>query len=226
MTFNPALTTQDIIWLVEIEAVRRLEDCAWTIADSPNTDCYYVAHPEGKPSRVKELLVFSGIIITYAEQVSLADCQATPSSWYWDTVNSRLYIHTSTDADPSTSDPFLINSYFWERIADRVMELDGHPYRPLLDPSSIADLGFEATRFSTGGISQSFGSVRTINEDGYWDTRLADYVYEGKRIVVKFGNDGDAYADYIKLFDGYTGGNKWTDASVEFETEDPRRFQE
>lgn len=65
-----------------------------------------------------------------------------------------------------------------------------------------------------------------LNPDSYWDSRLAAYVYEGKRILIKFGKYGDAYADYVKLFDGYTGGNNWMDATVIFDTEDPRRFQE
>jgi len=203
---------------------------------------YYVSHPEGKPSRVRECIraLISGgapvgTITTYAEQASFSDCQNTPSSWWWDAVNFRLYVRTSTGDGPSTPGMFLINSYFWERIADRPVDLqinptsgnpDWHPYRPLLEPSSIGDLSFEATQFSTGGISQSFGAVTVLNEDGYWDTRLADYVYEGKRIVVRFGKYGDAYADYIKLFDGYTGGTTWTDGSVVFDSEDPRRFQE
>jgi len=225
MTFNPALTNQDLAWLAEIEPARRLEGETWTAA-APS--CYYIAHNlEGKPSRVRECLKSTGVIITYTPDLDLATCQTTPSSWHWDTTHtpSRLYVQASTAADPGGG-LFYINSYFWERLADRQVDLDGHPYRPLLDPSSIADLSFEATQFSTGGIAQSFGSVRALNEDGYWDARLAAYIYEGKRIIVRFGQYGDAYADYIKLFDGYTGGWTWTDGAVVFDTEDPRRFQE
>ena len=229
MTFNPDAIAQDLVWLVEIEAALRLEDAVWLSPGSLYPDIYYTSHPEGKPSRVRECLLSSGIIVPYAPDVAdLATCQATPSSWYWDGAN--LYIHTSTGDDPASSGMFLINSYFWENISDRPVDLfvDSiwHPYRPLLDPSSIADLSFEATQFSTGGISQSFGSVRALNGDGYWDARLANYVYEGKRIIVRFGKYGDDYSDYIKLFDGYTGGNEWTDGAVVFDTEDPRRFQE
>jgi hypothetical protein len=225
MTFNPAATIQDLVWLAEIEPARRLEGAAWTVGDSGFTDCYYVAHPEGEPSRVKQCLKSTGIILTYTERASLALCQANVSSWYWDAARSRLYVHTSTGADPSGG-LFLVNSYFWELIADRQIDLNGSPYRPLLDPSSIADLDFEATRFSEGGISQSFGAIRVLNDAHYWDSRLAAYVYEGKRIVVRFGTYGDAYASYIKLFDGYTGGTAWEDGAVTFEAEDPRRFQE
>lgn len=224
MTFNPALTRQDLVWLAEIEPARRIEGAGlWTPAAAPT---FYVAHPEGKPPRVKQCLKSTGVIVTYTADVAdIAACQAAASSWYWDAANSRLYVHTSTGADPSGG-LFLVNSYFWERLADRQVDLDGHPYRPLLDPSSIADLSFEATQFSTGGIAQSFGTLRVLNDDSYWDTRLAAYVYEGKRIVIRFGKYGDVYASYIKLFDGYTGGWTWTDGAVTFESEDPRRFQE
>lgn len=234
MTFNPDAITQDLVWLVEIEATIRLEDAAWEV-DSSFPDCYHIPHPEGEPSRVRECIrVYisggdpAGTIVTYTGPVALADCRSTPKTWYWDGTN--LYIHTSTGDDPSSSGMFLINSYFWERLSDRPVDLfvDSiwHPYRPLLDPSSIADLSFEATPFSTGGIAQSFGSVRALNEDGYWDTRLVNYVYEGKRIIVRFGKYGDDYGDYIKPFDGYTGGWAWTDGAVVFDSEDPRRFQE
>jgi hypothetical protein len=226
MTFNPALTLQDLVWLVEIEPARRLEGATWTVADAPNTACFYVAHPEGKPSRVKQCLKSTGVILTYTPDVAtIAACQLAASSWYWDAANSRLYVHTSTGAIPSGG-LFLVNSYFWELIADRQVDLNGSPYRPLLDPSSIADLSYEATQFSTGGIAQSFGAVRVLNDAHYWDARLAAYVYEGKRIVVRFGKSGDAYADYVKLFDGYMGGTTWEDGAVTFEAEDPRRFQE
>jgi len=234
MTFNPDAITQDLVWLVEIEPAIRLEGVAWAV-DSLYPDCYYVSHPEGEPSRVRECIrVYIsggnpvGTIVTYTGPVSLADCRSTVKTWHWDGTN--LYIHTSTGDDPSSSGMFLINSYFWERLSDRPVDLfvDSiwHPYRPLLDPSSISELSFEATQFSTGGIAQSFGSVRALNEDGYWDTRLVNYVYEGKRIIVRFGKYGDDYGDYIKLFDGYTGGWTWTDGAVVFDTEDPRRFQE
>jgi len=245
MTFNPDAITQDLVWLVEIEPAIRLEDAIWLSPGPLYPDIYYVSHPEGKPSRVRECLLSSGVIVTYVPDVTdLATCQTTPSSWYWDGAN--LYVHTSTGDAPdagggsgsgsgggSGGGMFLINSYFWERIADRPVNLmddssnpEEHPYRPLLDPSSISELSFEATQFSTGGIAQSFGSVRALNEDGYWDTRLVNYVYEGKRIIVRFGKYGDDYGDYIKLFDGYTGGWTWMDGAVVFDTEDPRRFQE
>jgi hypothetical protein len=230
MTFNPGATTIDLVWLAEIEPARRLEAASWTQADAPNTACFYVAHPEGAPTRVRQCIVATGARSTClgpADGIaSLADCQANASSWYYDSATSRLYVHTSTGADPSTSGMFLVNSYFWEKVADRTIDLDGHQYRPLLDPDSIGELSFEATQFSTGGIAQSFGDVRVLNDDHYWDAKLAAYVYEGKRIIIRFGKYGDAYADYIKLFDGYTGGWDWEDGAVTFETEDPRRYQE
>lgn len=242
MTFNPDAITQDLVWLVEIEVAIRLEDAAWLSPGPLYPDIYYISHPEGKPSRVRECLRSSGVIIEYTpDVVDLAACQAADHSWYWDGAN--LYVHTSTGDAPDAggsggsgsgsgngNSMFLINSYFWENLSDRPVDLfvDSiwHPYRPLLDPSSIADLSFEATQFSTGGIAQSFGSVRVLNEDGYWDSRLANYVYEGKRIIVRFGKHDDDYGDYIKLFDGYTGGWMWMDGAVVFDTEDPRRFQE
>lgn len=225
MTFNPALVNQDLIWLAEIEPARKLEGESWTAA-APS--CYYIAHPEGKPSRVRQCLKSTGVIVTYAPDVAdLATCQSTASSWYWDAANTRLYVHTSTAADPGVgSGLFLVCSYFWERIADHQVDLDSHPYRPLLDASGIADLSFEATLFSDGGVTQSFGDVTALNPGGYWDARLAAYVYEGKRILIKFAPPGTAYASYIKLFDGHTGQTTWTDAAVVFKTEDPRRFQE
>jgi len=226
LTFDPSRTEQDLVWIVEIEPARRLEEEAWTQAADPNLACYWIAHPEDKPSRVKECLKSTGVILEYEPDVAdLAMCQATPGSWYWDPVNFRLYVHTSTGADPGGG-VFLVNSYFWDRLSMRAITLDGHPYKPILGKGAISDMSFEVKPFCKGGMTESWGTLTVMNGGGYWDKRLATYVYEGKRTLVKFGKPDDAYAVFKKAFEGYIGNTTSTDRNAAFASEDPARFQE
>jgi hypothetical protein len=226
LTVNPADTELELVWIVEIEPARRLEEAAWVQAPDPNLACYWISHPEGKPPRVRECLKSTGIIVTYTPDVAdLAACQATVSSWYWDATNSRLYVHTSTGADPGGG-LFLVNSYFWERLANRDIVLDGHSYKPLLGKGAISDMTFEVKAFCKGGMTESFGNLTVLNGNGYWDARLAAYVYEGKKVLVKYGKPTDLYADFKKTFEGYTGNTTSTDRSAVLASEDPAKFQE
>jgi len=183
---------------------------------------WYILHTEGKPSKVEE----NGF--EYTERASRALCNANASSWYWDSANSRLYVHTSGSDDPGTAEKYIILSYFWERIINMQFKepvvFNGHYYLPYLNDEDVPNITMEIFGYHKGGLSQSFGTIRLINTDGYFDTRLSDYIYEAKKLIWKVGKKGDAYADYATLWIGWTGGNSWSDKEVEIEIEDLRKY--
>lgn len=227
MSFDPSKKDQDLVWICGIEPCRRLDTAAWTQAPAPNTSCWWIAHPEGKPSRVLERRLSTKVTTEYAPDVApLATCQATVSSWYWSPGNERLYVHGSTGANPGGG-LFLVRSHFWDRIADRTIVVDGKQYRPLFSRASLPELSFEAKPFSDGGIAQTYGSIEVLNNEAYWDARIHNYIYEGKRIVVKFGVPGiDTYALFKDFIDSFIGDIAWADDRVVFKVEDPRKLQE
>jgi len=217
------ITQKDnLVFLVEIEPARRLDTESWT-QDETYTNCYYLSHSEGEPSRVQE----DGT--DYTERASLSDCDSNASSWYFDSSNNRLYVHTSGSDDPGGGG-YVIASFWWEYFTSKQYEgsdeivFNGKFYRPVLDDASIPDISLAVSDFSEGGIQKSIGPIRLINADGYFDQKLYDYIYTAKRILIKVGKKGADYSDYITLWNGWTGNIVWSDTYIEITVEDLRKF--
>jgi hypothetical protein len=182
-------------------------------------------------SKVKACVLATHVITIYDE---VSDIFASGNStWFFDPYSSvpTLYVHTSTGADPGGGD-FYVCSYFWECLCNgqregaQALYNNGVWYLPYLDESSIPDVSLEVSMFSDGGIRQSFGTISLLNADGYFDTRIADYIYSGKQAVLKVGAPGDIYAKFVTLWRGWTGNLTWTDDRLAVDTEDERKIAE
>ena len=97
-------------------------------------------------------------------------------------------------------------------------------YLPYLDDDDIPAIMFETTGYHEGGTRQSFGTIRIINADGCFDTRLSNYIYEAKKMLWKVGKLGDIYSNYAVLWRGWTGNVAWSDEDIEIGIEDMRRY--
>jgi len=214
-----ALTDWEKIYLTETELGHRIDGDVWT--QSGADPSWYISHTEGKPSRVEE----NGV--AYTERASLILCNENAGSWYWDSANQRLYVHTTGSDDPGTADKYIILSPFWEYITSSQDEehpiiFNDHFYLPYLNSDDMPDISQEVSDYYEGGSKQSFGSLRYINSDGFFDTRLSDYVYEFAKTILKVGARGYGYSDYATIWIGYIGDIHWGDDEVEFEIEDYR----
>ena len=227
MAFADNLSKAKINWayLLEIEIGHRIDGDTWT-QDGTYTSCWHISHPEGKPSKVEE----DGLALT--NRSTLALCNTNPSSWYWDTANQRLYVHVADSGDPGDGGQIIL-SFFWERICNKqpegnevIFTIDSivYFYLPYLDDDDIPAIMFETTGYHEGGTRQSFGIIRIINADGYFDTRLSDYIYEAKKMLWKVGKLGDTYSNYAVLWRGWTGNVVWSDEDIEIGIEDMRRY--
>ena len=221
MAFADNLSKAKINWvyLLEIEIGHRIDEDAWT-QHGTSTNCWYIIHSEGKPSKVEE----DGSGLT--ERASLALCNSNSSSWYWDSANSRLYLHVADSGDPGDGGQIIL-SFFWEYFCNKQPEeneivFSGIYYLPCLDDDDIPSIETKIMAYHEGGIQQGFGSIRIINVDGYFDTRLSDYVYEAKKLLWKVGKLGDIYANYATLWRGWTGNILWSDEDIEIGIEDMR----
>lgn len=207
------------IYLLEIEVGHRIDVDVWT-QDGGNPS-WYIPHAEGKPSKVEE----DGV--EYTERASLADCNADVLSWYWNSGNTRLYVHTSGSDDPDGAS-YIILSYFWEYFInmqfDEPIVFNDHYYLPYLNDENVPEISFEVSGYQEAGIVQGFGTLRLINADGYFDSRLSEYIYEAKKFVWKVGKKGDAYGDFATLWIGWTGSDSLNDENVEIEVEDLRKY--
>jgi len=234
LTAEQGKAAKELVYLLEVEIGYRID-----IFESLNPwfdeggDVFSIVYPYGIVSRVKACILATHVITTYTEVFDNSSCQATPSSWFYDPYSSipMLYVHTSTGADPGGGD-FYVCAYFWECLCNgqhegsKALYFNGVWYLPYLDESSIPDVSLEVSMFSDGGVRQSFGTIGLLNADGYFDSRIADYIYTGKAAVLKVGIPGDAYGDFVTIWRGWTGNLKWTDDRLDIDTEDERKIAE
>ncbi|MCK9599697.1 MAG: hypothetical protein M0R06_11700 [Sphaerochaeta sp.] len=216
MAFDPNGYNPDLVYLLDIEIARRLDTLAWTQAAAPNTACWYVSHPEGEPSKVE------GDGAAYTQNSSLASCQAGTRRWFYDATLERLYVHITGGGSPAEGSPYLA-SYHWVRLSTDYETYDGHPYRPCLARDAIPSVSSQMGLFHEGGCSLSFGSIKILNGDGYFDTLFDAYIWEAKEAILRIGEKGKGDANYAVRWYGWTGDiEEWTDDLVTISTEDLR----
>ncbi|MBE3088288.1 MAG: hypothetical protein IMZ71_04145 [Chloroflexi bacterium] len=224
---------KELVYLLEIEVGHQIETHDWTSCGGLNANVFWMNHlAEGAPSKVQECERATAIISTYVEKASIAECQATAKTWFYDSATGYLYVHTTNGDSPATASAYYLRARFWDRFCDkqfpypREIVHNGVWYLPLLSEDSIPDVTLEVTPFSTGGIQQSFGSIKLFNGDGFFDAWLNDYIYSAAQAVLKVGSPDDAYAAYATLWKGWTGNIEWGDAEVNVSFEDERRIAE
>lgn len=208
--------------LAEIELGHRIDTDTWTQADAPNTACYYIDHStEGEPARVEA----NGTALT--ERATLALCQANASSWYYDAATGRLYLHVADGGDPGDG-TYVVLSYIWEYLCSKQFEapneivFNSRWYLPYLDETQLPDIDFSVSFFDSDKSLLSIGNIVLLNADGYFDSRLASYIYEGKKLVYRVGAKGAPYEDY-EAITVKTGAVEWTDTQVTIEVMDTRK---
>lgn len=240
MTYAAQLqkAAKDLIWLLEIEVAKRLDNLSWTAAGS---DTYYITPTEGEPTRVREVDRVLHEVTEYTEAGNLAGCQATPASWFYDTATGRLYVHTTElgsgsisgagSAIPSSGD-YYIAGYFWKRYCDgqrtapNEVIFNGIWYDPRLKRDSIPDLSMELSGFNEGGVRQTWGEMRLANGDGALDQEIVNYFWENKIFVLKIGAPGDTYAQFVTVSRGRTGSVSWDENEITIGIEDPLKAED
>ena len=219
MAYAPGDPNQERVVLVDIEVGHRVDTPhTWT---KDGTNAWYIVHThtdefgehEGKPSRV----VVDGVEQT--EKLSYADCEFWKSTWYWHAATNRLYLHVWGDNNPGGS-TYIVVAYLWRRFATRPYVFGGKPYLPLVGQGAIPEASYVTGSYHEGGTKQTFGAVKLLNGEGYFDTDLSDYIYEGKRLVARVGLNGAADVDFSIFWDGGTGDISWTENDVEISVED------
>jgi len=207
------------VFVLLIEIGHRIDTDVWT----QNVDAWWIDHSaEGKPTKVEEDELAITTITEYTEQADLAGCEANPQSWFYDSATGRLYVHTTNSDDPGSGD-YLLQSYFYERIADKSPVIyDGKYFLPYLNARNLPSSVMAVSGYHEGIQKPSLGSIVLINNDGYFDARLSNYIYEAKRIILRYGDLGAAWGDLQIIINGWTGNIRWTDEEIEIETLDLR----
>ena len=131
------------------------------------------------------------------EQSSIATVEANASSYWHDTANGKLYVHCSDGADPDTH---TIICFFWLYFATHGIVLNDKYYEPYLATRSIPSLNQKNSSVHWGTSTIGFGSVKLLNNKGFFDLIAAKILWTNKTVRVLMGGDNLAYAEYQALF--------------------------
>ena len=221
MTFAPGNPIAERVILVDIEVGHRIDTHSWLQAGAPNTGAWYIAHThtdkfgehEGEPARVRE----NGVELDPV--ASIAACHAAAASWYWDPATLLLYVHSTAGGDPGGGASIIVANT-WRRFATRPYIFGGRPYIPLVANDSIPPVAYVTGGYHEGGTKQTFGTVKFLNGEEYFDNDLSDYIYEGKRFTSRIGDNGAAEANFAVFWDGWTSDIDWSLSEVSIAVED------
>jgi len=178
---------------------------------------YSIAHIE-TPSRVTE----NGVELTSRATLSL--CAANASSWYYDSTNTRLYVHTSGSDDPGGGSYVIMSFGWWERLSTHAGDYNSKPYLNRLEKTNIPNVSSSVSGPHEGIVTQSLGQIRINNLDARYDARLALYVYEGAKIILYRGIKDDDYANFDDFIHAYVGRWECDESHLTLYLEDFRDY--
>ena len=180
-------------------------------------DCFSISHTE-TPSRVTE----NGVELT--SRATLALCVANASSWYYDSANTRLYVHTSGSDDPGGGSYIIMSFGWWERLSTHAGDYNSKPYLNRLEKTNIPNVSSSVSGPHEGIVTQSLGQIRINNLDARYDARLALYVYEGAKIILYRGIKDDDYANFDDFIHAYVGRWECDESHLTLYLEDFRDY--
>lgn len=126
-------------------------------------------------------------------QASLAAVQATPSSWFWDSATSTLYVATASGASPDSFS--WIGSVFTLYFATTAVA-DAVLYEPRLT-GALPTLTYAEPDLTVGLSSSASGSLTLVNADGFFDDLAWRYVWTNAVAQIRVGGGEMALADYL-----------------------------
>lgn len=162
----------------------------------------------------------------YTEKTSIAEVEASASSFYFDYDNQKLYCHSSEGTDP---DNFLIQGAFWLYFtnSEEATEFNSHHYEPFLSSDDIPDISQEIKPYYEHTFSISAGSVSINNPkmgDGsfYFDKRYAKYIWRNRKLVLMIGGEDFTYSQFKKMVTGIINEVSCNDKKISFSLIDSR----
>jgi len=147
--------------------------------------------------------------VAYTETSSIANVEATASTFYFDYYGRKLYIHASDGTDPAA---FQILAGFWLYFTDfdtsaAPTVFNNNKYLGLLRRDGIPDISHIISRYYEGNFQVSAGRISFINAEinpgvYYFDKKYSQYIWENAKLVLLAGGTGFAYADFQVIHTG------------------------
>lgn len=132
-------------------------------------------------------------------KTSVAEVAAAASSYYHDTANGILYVHTSGGDSP---DNYSILAYFWLYFATKGIVLNSKYYEPYIAQNGIPSLSQGVADIHWGTSQISSGAVIFNNGRGFFDQIARNFIWHNKQIKILLGGDSLPYSEYTAIFTG------------------------
>ena len=232
MNFAQWSILPDVEKLVVFEArvAKELEFDTWTATGSGS---YWVTFD---PAARGEVVAVNVNGTAYVRAASVVACDGTTSSFYPDLAAGRLYIHMAAGDSPANKTggayDYCVLAYFWIGIVNAQPEdapvfftpqdaTKPIQYLPYLASSSIPQITQTIGDYYSGTIQIQFGSIK-FNNDGWFYTAFADWIWDNKICYLKVGVKGSAYSDLVTIFPGKMRNRIVGDDDVEIDVTDRR----
>lgn len=160
----------------------------------------------------------------------LANPSLTSGSFYHDVANQVLYLRASDDSNPNTNG-FNYVGFSWFGFCDRQpddsridFEIQGGDsvyYYPFLDTKRMAPINQAVNQFYFSNVITSFGGLKFSGAAFFYDLK-GKYEFNNADVVIKYGDVGAAYGNYITFFHGLINDPKWSDNGFEINVKDLR----
>jgi len=167
--------------------------------------------------------------VAYTETTSIANVEATASTFWFDYYNRLLYIHASDGGDPANFQILAeFTLYFTDsQNRDTPVVFNDNNYLGLLRRDGIPDINHEISRYYEGNFKVSSGRVAFVNAEinpgeYYFDKRYARYIWENAKLVLKAGGQSFTYAQFATVYTGMIKDREMDDSGFYVDLRDLR----
>lgn len=213
-------------FLLRIKPKKRLEN--WTKTGG-RTNVYEVAWTSifeasssfGNTFRSTSSVEHNGT--TLSSQSSTADVDSNAGSFWHDTANDKLYIHTTDSSNPDNVVNFIV--VFFQLFISSGIGKSGNGkifsdiyYEPLLSSSEFPSVLYEQTDIIVGG-GMKVGSLKVacFNTKEFWNTMWTEFSWKNAEVEVYFGGEDLAIGEYELVFSGFVRQESWQQHKIEFD---------
>jgi hypothetical protein len=189
---------------------------------------------EGWSDGITEILDVKSSGSSYTKAASVAACDSTASSWFYDSDANKLYIHTVDGDSPSEATlgvyKYLLQAFTMVCICDDQARTDRIIYTPtgstkliwyipILSQQSLPEVTTSVADYHIGGVTLSFGTVK-FNLCPWILKMFEDWVWDNANFYIKLGIPGSSYVNLLPVFYGKLQNTYDTEQEAGVETRD------
>lgn len=190
---NPAFVV-----LAEVKPAERLN--VWTAAGGGLTNTYYVSWVTQDATSIVPGGIYRRLDSVRQNDTALTSRASTAlvnsnlGSYFYDTATSRIYISTTTGANPETF--AFIGAWFTLFFSDVAVSFSDQPqYWPVIT-GSLPTFTSDMPDPLFGSTVSNAGALALMNGDGLFDRLALRYIWRNKKVTFKLGGVGLAYTDF------------------------------